>query len=127
MSNVIFNSNPFELVDAWPEGSKCVIDPQMSPDWVMLRPPLPPTKIEVETSLRKRLRNYENALEAAYYKTLGITKPKPSVTTTDQHGTRTTTRSDSGHTAQPGLTLEQWMERELSDEVPPEGSDQAPL
>ena len=118
MTNVILSqSNPFELAEAWPEGSKCVIDPQMSKDWVLLEPPTPPTKIEVESSLRKRLLAYERALEAAYYKTLGITKPKPSITTTDSNGQRTTSRSDSGHTAQPGLTLEHWMEKQLRDEV----------
>ena len=117
MSDVIFNSNPFELATAWPEGSCCPIAPVMSKDWVMLKPPLPPTKIEVEASLRKRLRNYENALEAAYYKTLGITKPKPSVTTTNTNGIRTTTTADSGHTAAPQLTLEQWMGQQLQPPV----------
>ena len=118
MSDVIFSSNPFELVDAWPEGSKCSIDPQMSLDWVPLQPPLPPTVIQVENSLRKRLLTYERALEDAYFKIQDITKPKPSITTTDEHGQRTTTRSDSAHTAAPELTLEHWMAEQLRNEAP---------
>ncbi len=83
MSNVIHNSNPFELAQHWPEGSRCTIDPLMSPYWVTLKPPLPPTTIEVEASIRKHFRNYESALEAAYYKTLGMTKNKSTATKTD--------------------------------------------
>ena len=89
----------------------------MSPDWVLLKPPTPPTVIEVENSLRKRLLALERALEAAYYKQLGITKPAPSVTTTDSNGQRSTKRRDTGHTASPLLTAEQWMEKQLSDEI----------
>ena len=121
MSDVIWSApNPFVPIDAFPYGSCCQIDPQMSPNWELLEPPTPPTKIEVENSYKKRLLAYERALEAAYYKTLGITKPKPSITTTDEHGQRTTNRSDSGHTASPLLSAEQWMEKQLHPEVPGE-------
>ena len=104
MANVISNSNPFELAKDWPEGSRCAIDPLMSPYWVMLKPPLTTANMEAEASLRKHLRNYENALEAAYYNTLGIAKPKPSMTTHNTRKIRTTTTTDSVHTASPLLS-----------------------
>jgi hypothetical protein len=99
MSNVIFNSDPFELATAWPEGSCCPIDPQMSPDWVLLKPPIQPTIISVERTATdmKRIRTEAENLfymwKAQFTRQTDIT-----TTTTNEQGTRTSYSPDTGDT-----------------------------
>lgn len=82
ISNVIFNSNPFELVDAWPEGSCCPIDPQMSSTWTLLKPPIQPTIISVERTATDLKRIRTEAENLFYMWKAGYTRQTDITTTT---------------------------------------------
>lgn len=128
MNDRIFEQDPLQLSDVWPEGSQCVIpEPVMSPDWVMLRPPTPATVVSVEEGLKRRLRTYERALEQAYYSSLGIERPRPSITTIDSNGQRITTGSQSADPTTTQPTYEFWLEEQLQPPIPGEESNQEDL
>ena len=117
ISDVIFNSNPFELVTAWPEGSKCSIDPQMSPNWQWLRPPTKGEVVTLDHAKNNRLQQYEQALLKMYYKhELNSAPPKLiSTTTTNSNGTRTVSTPNSEHSSESIRTSKQWVEQQLLD------------
>ncbi len=99
MSNVIFNSNPFELATAWPEGSCCAIDPVMSPTWVRLVPPIQPTIISVERTATDRKRIRTEAENLFYMWKAQFTRQKDIITTTtNEQGTRTSYSPNTDNT-----------------------------
>ena len=114
ISQVIMDSNPFELVKHWPTGSCCSIEPQMSPDWVLLEPPTPATVITEPKTFIDRQRAIERAyLEQEIAEFGGDVVSGITITTTDQHGKRRTTGGYTSDQASAKQQAEQRLAKQL--------------